>query len=280
MPKAALLRGLLDPELMKERLRVFTMVDAIVAPDMRSFEWHPAWKKREQMGAYKDGSGNFFFAWFSPKGAVIRGFDHESKLSPFRKRPPEEWPGLFDGFPPALEYARREPAFVLDEITFAMWTTGRGWRAGAVKTGADGSDELLSCFRPNYAKWAEETYGEPLHPEALRRIWWHREPIDRATIDALNPNADLATIREEAKLTGFALALDRKAPALPPAAAKPPKKEPRRSFGSAEFVVRCEPTRVRMLIGKNKVVAESKLDVYEELFDLVKAKLKAARAKP
>lgn len=70
---AVLLRKLPPPAAMMARLRALTLLDTIVAPDMRSFEWHPEWGEGEQMGAFKPGDGDFFFAWFCPAGAVVRG---------------------------------------------------------------------------------------------------------------------------------------------------------------------------------------------------------------
>lgn len=49
-----------------------------------------------------------------------------------------------------------------------------------------------------------------------------------------------------------------------------------RSFGQAEFFVRCEPTYVEMGFGKS-VVVKANVDVYTELFDLVKARLLLAK---
>lgn len=121
MPHAELLETLPVPEVMQRRLRVFAMVDAIVAPDARSFEFHPKWGRGEQLGAFKNGSGDFFFAWFSRRGAVVRGFDHESKMSPFRHQPPRQWPGLVEELPKHLGYALTEPAFALEELTFLAW---------------------------------------------------------------------------------------------------------------------------------------------------------------
>ena len=56
---------------------------------------------------------------------------------------------------------------------------------------------------------------------------------------------------------------------------KPTRKA--RSFGEAEFVLRAESARVKMLIHGKTVVAEASVDVYEELFDYVKARLVAAK---
>ncbi len=299
--RAAFLKDLPYPDLMKQRLRMFAMHDAIVAPEFRSFEFHPKWGPGSaQMGAFKDGEGNFFFAWFSSKGAVIRGFDHDSLMSPFRHDPPVEWPGIFDGLPAPLGYAKDEPAFVLDEITFAFWATGRegDWKAGRVKSAqgkdADGAQRLLACFGKNFERWRKGYYDTPAS-KALGVLWWEKEPITREVVLALNPEADLKAVREEAKLLGWktvglegkakALEVRGKAAKVTEKAAKvvakgkapqPSKPEPR-SFGAAEFVVRCEPARVRMLIHGKTVVAEAAVDLYDELFELVKARLVAAK---
>lgn len=269
---------------MRERLRTFAMLDTIVAPDMRSFEWHPKWGKREQMGAFKDGEGNFFFAWFSPKGTVVRGFDHESKMSPFQKDPPVIWPGLFDGLPKALAYATKEPAFALEEITFAFWCLGRDgdWEAGDVKLAKgpdpDGAVQLLGCFQKNFHRWANGYYGTELDDAAIARVWAGKA-IDWSTLEALNTDFDERAVREEAELLDWPIDLSqrakpKKATKPPPKPAPPASKTAPKSFGSAEFVVRCEPTRVVLRV-HDKNIAISHKDIYEELFDLVKARLDA-----
>lgn len=300
MASAKLLAELPHPELMRDRLRMMNMLDAILAPDMRAFEWHPKWGRGEQLGAFKDGEGNFFFAWFSAHGAVLRGFDHDSKMSPFRRQPPAPWPGLFEGLPAQLGHVLKEPAFVQDEVTFCLWNVGDGWQAGRVqrppgKT-ADGADGLLACFGRRFRDWAEQYYGEKLDRDALTKVWWGKHALTTADVLALNPQADLGAVRAEAKLLGWPVALDDKAaaraakapaksvtapakPARAPAKVAASKPAPgKRSFGAASFTVRCEPTKVSMLIHDGKqTVASAKVDVYEELFDLVKARLKTAQ---
>ncbi len=277
---------------MLRRLRALTMFDAIVSPDLRSFELHPSWGPgAAQMGAFKDGEGNFFFAWFSPDGAVLRGFDHDSVMSPFRRDPPRPWPGLFDGLPPALAYVLEEPAFALDEITFAFWTAGvsGGWLRGPVKLprgkDVDGARWLLACLCEEPVRWCKR-YDEPESAKAVRAFWSEQEPLRLEVVIALNPAPDLGVIREEAALLGYSTSGLDGAPSVPRRRAPEPAGLPvghaaalpaPRGFGSAEFVVRCEPTRVRMLIHQTKVVVEAPVDVYEELFDLVKARLVDAK---
>lgn len=43
-----------------------------------------------------------------------------------------------------------------------------------------------------------------------------------------------------------------------------------KNFGEAEFTVRCKDNKVSLIIHKTEVVAETKQDVYMELFDMVK----------
>ncbi|MBL8911749.1 MAG: hypothetical protein JNM17_13740 [Archangium sp.] len=206
MPSSALLRSLPDPASMQRTLRSLTMLDAIVAPDFRAFEWHPRWGKRQQMGAFKDGSGNFFFAWFSVKGTVIRGFDHESKMSPFQHDPPREWPGLTKGLPAALSYAKKEPAFALEELTFCTWNTGDGWKCGPVKMAkrGDGSEELLACFRSDFSKFAPKHFDQKFDRSALDALRDFK-PLSKPLLDSISRDRDQAMVKEEAKLCGFVL---------------------------------------------------------------------------
>lgn len=199
------------------------MLDTIVAPGTRSFEWHPHWNGRaQQAGGFKDGEGNFFFAWFSERGAVVRGFDHESKISPYRKDPPEVWPGMFRGLPPSLACEMTEPTLSLDETTFCFWAEGTSldWTSGAAANDAhgvreakvtdevDGSASLLQCFRLSFVRWAATYYGTDLDPTALRRLWWN-EPLDWETLERLNVDFDERAVREEAELLEWALDLSK-----------------------------------------------------------------------
>lgn len=268
MPSKKLVASLPSPARMKERLRVFAMLDVILAPDLRMFEYHPKWAKGEVVGAYKDGEGNELFAWFTKDGAVLRGFDHE--------RPPnrDAWKGL----PPKLAAARTEPAFG-EEVTFACWATERegAWTAGKAPS-KDGSKRLLSPFRPNFTKWAMEAYGVELDGAAMDRLE-EGLSLDRITLAKLNPDYDEKAIKAEAKLLGWKLDLSGAAP-LPRQKSLPlPKPAPprARSFGEAEFVVRVHRDEVKMLIHQSEVVARASVDVYGEIFDWVKARLKKAQ---
>ncbi|MEU9057374.1 hypothetical protein AB0D13_00395 [Streptomyces sp. NPDC048430] len=51
----------------------------------------------EEVASMRSGSGDEFDVIFSPAGAYIRGFDHESAMSPYVDDEP--WPGVVDSVP-------------------------------------------------------------------------------------------------------------------------------------------------------------------------------------
>lgn len=252
------------------------MLDTILAPSTRSFEWHPRWAKDEQVGAFKDGEGNFFFALFSPRGSVVRGFDHESKMSPFRKDPPEMWPGLLDGLPDALGNRVNDPAFAIDETTFCFWAAGENeeWTAAGTGDGdVDGAAVLLGCFGKNFRDWANAYYGIDLDESSLRCLWWER-PLDWRTLEALNGDFDERAVREEAELLEWDIDLSNHEVRSEPLSApiRVTQASVAEALGSDQFVVRREPTRTVLRI-RERTVAVSGEDVYDELLALVRARL-------
>jgi len=308
------------------------MLDAIVSPAQRSFEYHPHWHDGEQMGAFKDTEGDYFFAWFCAHGAVIRGFAHGSLEQPpidcsearksrstgdvsFEPRhahscrqalghfdtgnrrlplvstshdsPSRFLAAIWDGLPSPLAYAKTEPAFGGEDVTFACWapappgsTAPGSWHAGKVKVpkgrDPDGSEELLfGCFSSNVHQWVENYYDQVIPKEALADLWRPGVVLVGATLTAVNRNFDLKAVREEAAALDWPIDISETLEtSSPPPAATRAKGIP--SFGNAEFVVRCERDRTVMLIHGKRVIAEAKVNVYEELFDLVRSRLLAA----
>jgi hypothetical protein len=230
MPAPKVVDGFMDPSALFDRMRALEAIDAKVAADVPSFEFHPRWAPGEKAAAFKDGSGNELFVWSSAKGTVVRGFDLEVGVS-----------ASLVGFPKALQRAIDEPAFGGDEdLTFVRWNLASEGRWYGTSVPKRLAKELLGFLGDDPAQWLEDYYGEKL-PAKLR---------------ALLPASKKKEKQKKAKAK--------------------PKRAPRRSFGQAQFVVQCEPTYVQMVIGGNDVVARANEDVYEEIFDWVKARLKRA----
>ena len=147
------------------------------------------------MGSMRNGEGDTFFASFNTAGCFIKGFAHESSMSPYRQRPKRIWPGVIEDVPTEFAAYLKEPAFSPKDTTFCIWRryTGESWQRGDIKFPAgsdpDGSQGLLSILdgEPKaYAVWATEYYGEPVKQAAVREIYEHK-PLTKTLTKQLNP---------------------------------------------------------------------------------------------
>jgi hypothetical protein len=204
------------------------------------------------MAGFKDGSGNTLFVWSNAKGTVVRGYDEDNGVSP-----------SLEGFPKSLARAIHEPAFGGDEeLTFVWWKLvgDKHWYGTAMPRRGVG-EELVAMLGANVGRWLELYYGEDIASAANAII--SAKTVTPKLVDALRARVKPP---KKPKLTKKATKKSK----------APPKKRARPSFGQAEFVVQCEPTYVQMVIHGKQVVARANEDVYLEIFDWVKARLKRA----
>jgi hypothetical protein len=103
LPAIADLRGL---------CRSLAMLDAILSPDWegRYYSFNASWADGEQMASMRNGSGDEYAIVFSVAGAYVRGFDHESPMSPYANEG-EPWPGVIDEVPELFKSFVEESAF-------------------------------------------------------------------------------------------------------------------------------------------------------------------------
>ncbi|WP_459547551.1 hypothetical protein [Nocardia sp. X0981] len=80
--------------------RSLAMLDAILSPDRESryYSFSTAWAEGEETASMSNGSGDEYSIVFSVAGAYVRGFSHESLMSPYANDC-EPWPGVEDGVP-------------------------------------------------------------------------------------------------------------------------------------------------------------------------------------
>jgi hypothetical protein len=80
----------------------------------------------------RNGEGDLWYVVFLPNGAaVLRGFDHNSVMSPYRHDDERLWPGLFEGMPRPLEPWKNAADIEPNEVTFVLWHLPRArWHAG------------------------------------------------------------------------------------------------------------------------------------------------------
>ncbi|MFI0967151.1 hypothetical protein ACH4S8_38055 [Streptomyces sp. NPDC021080] len=218
---AAALPGI---DTLKDLCRSMAMAEAILNPDGECvYSYSPQWSETEEAALMRNGSGDEYDMVFAPDGAYIRGFDHESPLSPYHHEDvPRPWPGVLDSVPEAFRRHVEEPAFTDEDgcpvVTVCLWRAADtpSWETGRITfpeghPDPDGSNrlfELLLDPTPEaFQTFAEDYYEVPADIEALRHIYDLR-PLGRRDVAALNPSVDAETVIEAAKVIGYPLAVD------------------------------------------------------------------------
>ncbi|MFF1481832.1 hypothetical protein ACFVYD_30510 [Streptomyces sp. NPDC058301] len=208
-----------DPAELRAHLRALAVLDATIADDPRfcRYTFDTAWGSDEEAALMENGSGDEFCVVFTPAGVLIRGFDHESAMSPYGTEDEEVWPGVIDDVPAVLRPILDEPAFHDEDfsaprVTACLWreTGDTAWRTGSAIAFPSGSDDpdgsghlfpLLIDRTPEAAQARFEDYYErPIPLDAVQHVLAGR-PLTPAVTAALNPAAlsDAALLRRVAK---------------------------------------------------------------------------------
>jgi hypothetical protein len=121
------LSGLGNLSVVERVAQSIAVMDAIFSAEWeyRLFSFNAAWDPAngERMASMRDGSGDEYFAVFSPVGGILKGFAHESPMSPWAAEKKRVWPGVLDEVPSAFATFLSEPAFSLADTTFCIWRT-------------------------------------------------------------------------------------------------------------------------------------------------------------
>ena len=64
--------------------------------DYRWYSFNSKWVEGEQMASMRNGQGDGWFCGFGLPGAFLKGFDHESKMSPWNMESPKVWTGVLN----------------------------------------------------------------------------------------------------------------------------------------------------------------------------------------
>ncbi|MEO6655099.1 MAG: hypothetical protein ABIO36_03375 [Pyrinomonadaceae bacterium] len=85
MVTKARLNELANIENLERLCKSLAMLDAIMSPEWeyRYFSFNSKWADRERLASMRNGSGDEYYIWFGAIGAIIKGFDHESEMSPY-----------------------------------------------------------------------------------------------------------------------------------------------------------------------------------------------------
>lgn len=193
------------------------VLDAILSPDweMRYFSFDPVWSEHEQMASMRNGSGDEYAIVFSDAGAYVRGFDHESPLSPWMQNPPQIVTGLVDALPQVFADNVTEPAFSLGDVpatTVCLWrqSTDDRWSYGEPRDEAlrreDGGAawlfEELDGEPATYASFARDYYEVPIQLADVEAVFAHQN-LSSELVARINPEADTAAVAAESGRIGY-----------------------------------------------------------------------------
>jgi hypothetical protein len=202
-----------DVESLKRLSQSLAILDAIMSPEWeyRYYSFNSKWNEGEMLASRRDGSGDQYFILFNSQGAIIKGFAHESVMSPFAGEPPEVWRGVLDDVPGEFQGFLSEPAFSTEETTFCLWRgySDSSWQVGDIiypeGDDPDGSEDLLGILDADpehYRYFASEYYERDVSLSAVRHIYQHK-PLTDDIIAELNAEVSKKDLRDDIREIGF-----------------------------------------------------------------------------
>lgn len=202
---------------LRELCRALAVLDVVLDPDSedRYHHYDPEWAPGEEVAIARDGSGNEYSIVFTSGGVYVRGFDHESQMSPYATDDGKPWPGVLDSVPDRFRAQADEPAFA-DEtgtpyVTVCLWREpgDDAWRHGDIdfpggyEDGADWLFDLLTDGTPDvFRDWAQEYYEQPVDLDAVRHLYAGR-PLTDEVVTTLNPATTLTAIADDISRIGY-----------------------------------------------------------------------------
>ena len=175
------------------------------------FAFDPRWGKHEQIATNKNGSGDELFIHFTQEGCFIKGFAHESEMTPYKRDDRSIWPGVLDNVPAEFKPSLTEPAFDPNSTTFAIWRTNSAneWSTGDITFPdgdyKDGSADLLepitySVF--DLSDWLSENYETEVDSDIIQSVF-AGGPLSDAQMSKLNSSSPIHAIRDAVRATGW-----------------------------------------------------------------------------
>lgn len=200
------LQGLFEPDELRRISKIAAALDAVFQTDasLRYHSYFPQWNNNLDVAQIDNGSGDHLFCLFSPTGVVLKGFDHESPMSPYARDDFEIWPGIYQNLPPSLAALLDDKAIQKEDVTFCIWrlTEDTEWQTGKISfplDGDDGSAFLLGTLLANandYYNWARDYYETDIPLEMIEDVY-RQASLDKTTAKMLNSAIDFDSIAQE-----------------------------------------------------------------------------------
>jgi hypothetical protein len=203
---------------LRDLCRSLAMLDAILSPDRESryHSFNAGWADGEEMASMRDGSGDEYSIVFSAAGVCVRGFSHESLMSPYGNDG-EPWPGVIDEVPEPFKPFVEEPAFTDEDgvpvVTACLWrgATDDRWHHGVIEfpenavdpDGATSLFELLVDRSPEaFQRFAEDCYEVSVDLGAVDQVSALR-PLSQELVSLLNCEVSLTDLAQDISEIGY-----------------------------------------------------------------------------
>lgn len=203
---------------MKELLKKQAILDIMVIPEhdawLRLVSYHHDQDKNCDVFKIDNGGGDHLYALFSAQGALLKGFDHESNLSPYQNEKNPLSARIYRDIPPQLLDLLDETT-EKDDVTFCLWQEPdeTQWHRSLpvtsnIDTSADdgGQTFLLGYIFPSAEEWYRWAV---IYYELQEEAWdavaqlYETGEITRSMVEDLNPERDYDTILDECIVSGL-----------------------------------------------------------------------------
>jgi hypothetical protein len=198
---------------LKQYLQSLALLDSILSPEweFRYYSFNLQWDEDTALASIRNGSGDHIFFAFNKFGCLIKGFSHESSMSPFLSEPPSIYPGVINKVPAEFIKYLQNISLIPEETSFCIWKkySDISWQLGEVifpdTNDPDGSRQLLSMVFTNpkqYQKWAEEYYEISVEIELIAHVFFHK-PLTQDIIFEINPQSSLEIVNNDLQEIGY-----------------------------------------------------------------------------
>lgn len=198
---------------LKRICQALAMLDAIAMEnwEYRYYSFDAHWGNDEMLASMRNGSGDSYFILFTPVGAVIKGYAHESTMARHTVHSGRVWPGVLDHVPPEFEKLLNDPALALEETSFCIWRRQNDpeWQTGRIDfpddEDPDGSGGLLFALNGDvgtYAEWAAEYYERAVPVESVAEVYSHK-PLTPQLVLRLSSNRSLEDLQFDIAEIGY-----------------------------------------------------------------------------
>jgi hypothetical protein len=198
---------------LKKYLQSSATLDSILSPEweFRYYLFDSRWDESTELASIRNGSGDHVFFAFNGFGCLIKGFNHESSMSPFQLENNSIYPGVVDQVPSEFTEYLQNVSLIPEETTFCIWKkySDISWQVGEVifphTNDPDGSKQLLSMVFTDpkqYQRWAEEYYETNVEIELITHIFLHKL-LTQDIIFTINSQASIDTVNNDLQEIGY-----------------------------------------------------------------------------